>query len=56
MGITVRKQSIETDLCARHYWRRVGEMPSEESVVGLRKPAATVGVKHSRRAVRFYFE
>jgi hypothetical protein len=40
--------STEEDLCVRHYWKRLAEMPSE-AVVGLKKPAATVGRNPKKR-------
>lgn len=46
---TIHCLSTEEDLRARHYWKRLAEMPSEESVVGLKKPAATVGRNPKKR-------
>jgi hypothetical protein len=40
----------EEDLCERHYWKRLAELPTAAMAVGLKKPAAKVGLALPRSA------
>jgi hypothetical protein len=48
---TIHCLSTEEDLCARHYWKRLAEMPTVALAleVGLKKPAAKVGRNPKKR-------
>jgi len=38
----------EEELCARHDWKRLAQLPTAALDVGLKKPAAKVGRNHER--------
>ena len=44
---TVYSLITEEELCARHYWKRLAQLPTAD--VGLKKPAARVGRNQERR-------
>ena len=46
---TIYSLITEEDLCARHYWKRLAELPTVALEVGLKKPAAKVGLNQERR-------
>jgi len=46
---TIYSLITEEDLCARHYWKRLAQLPTAALDVGLKKPAATVGLNPKRR-------
>ena len=46
---TIYSLITEEDLYARHYWKRLAQLPTAALEVGLKKPAAKVGLKQKRR-------
>jgi hypothetical protein len=46
---TIYSLISEEALCARHYWKRLAELPTVALEVGLKKPAAKVGLNQQRR-------
>jgi hypothetical protein len=46
---TIYSLITEEDLCARHYWKRLAQLPTAALEVGLKKPAAKVGRKQETR-------
>jgi hypothetical protein len=46
---TIYSLITEEDLCARHYWKRLAQLPTAALDVGLKKPAEKVGRKPKRR-------
>ena len=46
---TIYSLITEEELCARHYWKRLAELPTVALEVGLKKPAARVGRNQERR-------
>ena len=42
----------EEELCARHYWKRLSELPTAALEVALKKPAASVGLNKESREFR----
>jgi len=38
----------EENLCARHYWKRLREMPTQDLVAGAKKPAESVRLSDHR--------
>jgi len=48
---TIHSLITEEELCARHYWKRLGQLPTAALEVSLKKPAAKVGLNQERREV-----
>ena len=46
---TVYSLVTEEELCARHYWKRLAQLPTAALDVGLKKPAARLGLNQERR-------
>jgi hypothetical protein len=46
---TIYSLITEEDLCARHYWKRLRQLPTAALEDGLKKPAAKVGLNLERR-------
>jgi hypothetical protein len=46
---TIYSLITEEELCARHYQKRLAELPTVALEVGLKKPAAKVGFNQQRR-------
>jgi hypothetical protein len=46
---TIYSLITEEELCARHYRKRLAELPTVALEVGLKKPAAKVGFNQQRR-------
>ena len=46
---TIYSVITDEDLCARHYWKRLAQLPTAALEVGLKKPAAKVGLNLERR-------
>ena len=46
---TIYSLITEEDLCARHYRKRMAQLPTAALDVGLKKPAAKVGRNQERR-------
>jgi hypothetical protein len=46
---TIYSLITEEELCARHYWKKLAQLPIAALDGGLKKPAATVGLNQGRR-------